>query len=84
MRRFLLALGASLWLVVVLIAPAAAKSYSLPSADVIVEVQSDGSLLISETLVFSFDGSFSGAYRDISVGGGQSVSEIQVFEGEVA
>jgi uncharacterized membrane protein len=45
--------------------PALAKSYHISEADVTIEVQTDGSLLVTERLTYDFDGSFSGAYRDV-------------------
>ncbi len=64
MRR-LLGLAATAALVVLVAIPAAAKSYHIESADVTIEVMPDGSLLVTERLTFDFDGTFSGAYRDV-------------------
>jgi uncharacterized membrane protein len=58
----------------------AAKSFSLPWANVEVRVQDDGSLAITETLAFSFDGPFSGAYRDIPLRDGERISDVSVSE----
>ncbi len=60
---------------------AQAKSYSLPKAVVQVEIASDGSLLVREDITFSYAGSFSGAYRDIPVRGGERVDLVRVSEG---
>ena len=60
---------------------AQAKSYSLPKAVVHVEIASDGSLLVREDITFSYSGSFSGAYRDIPVRGGERVDLVRVSEG---
>ncbi len=46
-------------------APAAAKSYTLPDAEVDVRVAPDGSLQVRELITFDYAGSFSGAYRDM-------------------
>ena len=45
--------------------PALAQEFELPSADVEIQVSPDGSLIVTERITFSFDGSFSGAYREI-------------------
>ena len=52
---------------------AAAKSYSLPAADIAVQIQPDGSLRVREQITFDFSGSFSGAYRDIPLRRGESI-----------
>ena len=53
----------------------------MPNADVEVEVQSDGSVLVTEHLTYDFDGSFSGAFREIPLGAGETMTDIQVLEG---
>jgi uncharacterized membrane protein len=45
-----------------------------------VRVQGDGSLAITETISFAFDGSFSGAYRDIPLRDGEQISDVSVSE----
>ena len=60
---------------------AQAKSYSLPQAVVQVKLAPDGSLLVREDITFSYSGSFSGAYRDIPVRGGERVDLVRVSEG---
>lgn len=77
MRR-LLGLAASAALVVLVATPAAAKSYHMESADVTIEVMDDGSLLITERLTFDFDGSFSGAYRDVPVAGNETFELVSI------
>ena len=62
-------------------ATGAAKTYSLPLADVAVQIQSDGSLLVREQITFDFDGPFSGAYRDIPLRSGESIDHVTVGEG---
>jgi uncharacterized membrane protein len=54
------------------------KSYEIESADVTIVVESDASLMITERLAYAFSGSFSGAYRDIPVRQGESISDITV------
>jgi hypothetical protein len=62
---------------------AAAKSFYLPAADVHVTVEPDGTLAIEERITFFFDGSFTGAYRDIQLRDGERISEVSVAEGGV-
>ncbi|HUG31897.1 MAG TPA: DUF2207 domain-containing protein [Acidimicrobiia bacterium] len=65
--------------VVVLAAlPAAAKSYHIESADVNIDVDSDGSLLITERITFDFDGSFSGAYRDVPIASDETFELVSI------
>ena len=52
----------------------------LPEANVDVRIESDGSLLVEETITFFFEGSFSGAFRDIPLREGESISGIFVAE----
>lgn len=71
------------WLVVAALVltpalPALAKSYWMAEADVAVVVNPDGVLDVTELLTYSFDGSFSGAYRDIRVRPGESIDVISV------
>lgn len=63
--------------------PAQAKSFWIDHADVDVTVNSDGSLDIVELITFNFDGSFSGAYRDIPIGPGGAVDSITVGDDRV-
>jgi uncharacterized membrane protein len=59
---------------------AAAKSFSLPQASVAVAVEPDGSLSIEEHITFAFDGSFSGAYRDVPLRQGEVIQDVFVAE----
>ncbi|MDH3308928.1 MAG: DUF2207 domain-containing protein, partial [Acidimicrobiia bacterium] len=66
-----------------IVAPAAAaqtKSFWFPEVDVAVDLADDGTVVVTENLTFSFDGSFSGAYRDIPLRGGESISGVVVSE----
>jgi len=83
MRRTVATAVLSLVAVVLLAAPASAKSFSTPRAEVDVEVQPDGSLLVQEHITFDYNGSFTGAYRDIPLVPGQSITDVQVSEGDV-
>ena len=71
---------AVLALVLVPALAAFAKSYHIASADVTIEVQEDGSLLITERLTYDFDGSFSGAYRDVLLKGGETFELVSVSD----
>lgn len=56
------------------------RYYDLPSADVSAVVKKDGSVRVTETITFSFHGSYSGAFRDIPLTPGQSISDVSVSE----
>jgi uncharacterized membrane protein len=60
---------------------AAAKSFYLPAADVHVTVEPDGTLAIEERITFFFDGSFTGAFRDVPLRDGERISDVSVSEG---
>ena len=62
---------------------AAAKSFSLPAADVVVQVGTDGSLIVDEVIAFAFDGDFSGAYREIPLRDGETLDQVAVSEEDV-
>ena len=64
----------------ILAGTAAAKSFSLPQASIVVAVQPDGSLDVQEHITFAFDGPFSGAYRDIPLGRGEVIRDAYVEE----
>jgi uncharacterized membrane protein len=59
---------------------AEAKSYTLPQADVSVQIATNGALLLDEHIEYSFDGPFSGGYREIPLGPGEKISGVQVLE----
>ncbi len=59
---------------------AAAKSYSVPDIHVEIEARPDGELLVEEQITYNFSGSFSFAYRDIPLKGGESVSDVVMSE----
>ena len=73
-------LAAAILLALLAAGEAAAKSFYLPAADVHVTVETDGTLAIEERLSFVFDGSFSGAYRDIPLRDGERISDVSVEE----
>ena len=67
--------------VLLLAVPAAsAKSYDLPAARVVITVQPDGSLEITEDITFAFSGSFSGAERKLPVRPFERLDEVAVSE----
>jgi uncharacterized membrane protein len=57
-----------------------AKSYSVESIDSSVEVRTDASVRVTETITYSFRGSFRFAYRDIPLKEGETLSEVTVGE----
>ncbi len=57
------------------------KHYEITDADVDVELQRDGSLIVDETLDFDFSGDFSGAYREFPLNGNARVTDVSVSEG---
>ena len=80
-RRAVARVSATVVVLVGLLLPAAtalAKSYWITDADVEIVVNNDGSLLVSERITFNFSGAFSGAYRDIPLRTGESISEVSV------
>ena len=62
--------------------PAQAKEFTLPRALVEVRVDPTGALHITEHITYSFDGPFSGAYREIPLRDGESISNVSVREGD--
>ena len=78
MRRRALLLGA---LAALVTAPlATAKSFTLPSADVAVVVDRDGSVQVTERIGFLFDGPFTGAFREIPLRSGETVDQVVVAD----
>ena len=59
---------------------AEAKSFSLPQADVSVQVTTNGSLVVDERITYAFSGPFSGGYREIPLRSGESIDEVRVSE----
>lgn len=53
-------------------------SYSIEHAWIDLTVGSNGQLHVNETYQYSFDGEFSGVYRDITIRDGQKISNIKV------
>jgi hypothetical protein len=60
---------------------AEAKSFTLPQAQVAVQVATDGSVVVDELITYSFSGPFTGGYRDIPLRPGESVDQVRVSEG---
>jgi len=61
-------------------APAQGKSFELPRAAVVADVQPDGSVVVTENITYLFSGSFEGGYREIPLKDGMSVDEVSVSE----
>lgn len=74
LARLLVVVG----LLALLALPAVAKSFTIRSADVTIQVEEDGSLLVTERLTFDFDGSFTGAYRDIPLSGDETFELVSI------
>ena len=64
-------------------APAAAKSFAITEAHVTIALQPDGSLLVTERLDFAFSEMFQGAYRDIPLRRGETITDVVVSENEM-
>ena len=58
-----------------------AKGFSLPLADVTVQVEADGSLRVTEQITYDFEGAFTGGYREIPLRPGEAIDYIAVEEG---
>jgi uncharacterized membrane protein len=56
------------------------KSFDLPSAYVVADVQPDGSVLVTENITYDFSGSFEGGYREIPLKDGMGVTDVSVSE----
>ena len=85
-RLLIACLVAAFAALVALSIPGAARadSYSLLQADVAVDVQTDGSLGVSERLEVAFSGDFTFGYRDIPLREGESLVNPIVVERGVA
>jgi uncharacterized membrane protein len=62
--------------------PALAKSYRITRVEIEARLQSDGSMVVTEDRTYSFDGSFSYAYRDMPRGQAVTFDGFEVYEGE--
>ena len=58
-----------------------AKSFTLPDARLSVDVRPNGALVVDEHLTFFFNGSFTGAFREIPLREGESIDQVFVAEG---
>ncbi|MEA2446841.1 MAG: hypothetical protein QOK47_478, partial [Actinomycetota bacterium] len=58
-----------------------AKEFFLPHARVDATVTDTGAVMVKERLTYSFSGDFSGAYREIPLREGETISDISVKEG---
>ena len=57
------------------------KSFDLPRAEVVAEVQPNGSVLVTEKITYDFTGHFEGGYREIPLESGMRVDQVSVSEG---
>ena len=57
-----------------------AKSYSVESILSSVDVRTDGSVRVTETMTYSYRGSFTFAYRDVPLKQGETLSDVTVGE----
>ncbi|NYB52966.1 MAG: DUF2207 domain-containing protein [Methanobacteriaceae archaeon] len=57
---------------------AADRSYSIPSINMDLFLQSDGSIHVKETIHYSFTGTYNGIYRDIPLKSGQILQNVKV------
>ncbi len=78
--RLPIALLAALVVALVAAAPAAARSADITDADVALRLAPDGSLLVTESLTFNYDGHFEGSYRDIVLLHGARISDVSVSQ----
>lgn len=60
------------------IAYAADRSYTIPSINMDLYPQEDGSLHVKETIHYSFSGTYNGIYRDIPLNGTQELQNVNV------
>lgn len=68
-------------LMLAMYSPASAKSYGITKVDIDARLQPDGSMIVSEDRTYTFDGSFSFAFRDMP--GGQKITfdGFEIYEG---
>jgi uncharacterized membrane protein len=54
------------------------RSYSIPSIDMDLFLQNDGSIHVKETIHYSFSGTYNGVYRDLPLKSGQVLQNVKV------
>lgn len=54
------------------------RSYSIPSLNMDLYLQNDGSIHVKETIHYSFSGTFNGVYRDLPLRNGQILQNVKV------
>lgn len=54
------------------------RSYSIPSINMDMFLQNDGSIHVKETIHYSFSGTYNGVYRDIPLKNGQILENVKV------
>ena len=67
-----------LFIISVFSTAAFARDYSIPSMDMDLFPQADGSLHVKEIIHYSFTGTYNGIYRDIPISGNQQLQNIKV------
>lgn len=67
-----------LFIISVFSTAAFAKDYSIPSMDMDLYPQDDGSLHVKEVIHYSFTGTYNGIYRDVPISGNQQLENIKV------
>jgi uncharacterized membrane protein len=80
-RRGLLLLLVAAAAALALPACAGDRTSDVVDADVTLRLAKDSSLLVTEKLDFDYHGKFEGSYRDIALGFGEKVTDVQVSEG---
>ncbi len=55
-----------------------ARDYSIPSIDMDLFPQDDGTLHVNEVIHYSFTGTYNGIYRDVPISGNQQLKNIEV------
>jgi len=85
MKRFIIAVAIALVFTFIVIGVSSVgsiepKTYEITDADVEVELQRDGSLVVTEELTFDFTGNFQGAYREFPLNGDAEVTDVVVGE----
>ncbi|MEX1272208.1 MAG: DUF2207 domain-containing protein, partial [Acidimicrobiia bacterium] len=55
--------------------PASARSFEIPHTEVSVILDEDGTLQVTERITFAYDGAFSGAFREIPLRAGETISD---------
>jgi uncharacterized membrane protein len=82
MSRGALAALAAVAATLALAEPALARSADVVDANVALRLGQNGDLLVAEQLTFDYQGHFEGSYRDIPLRHGETITDVQVSEGD--